>query len=521
MVGCVRLARAPPPTITNVSSYDRRAFLTSVGSLVASATLLPDCALAGSASAAVDPALRALAKEVRGPVFDRSSPAFARGRLTYNERFDSVQPRGIVRPVSVADIRATVLWARRNDVHLVARAGGHSYAGYSTTQGGLVVDLRRMNGIIVDRGSGTVTVGAGARMIDLQAALARHGCAIPTGSCATVGIAGLALGGGIGFVSRAFGTASDNLRSIGIVTADGRYLVCDAARHHDLFWACRGGGGGNFGIVTHFVFRTRPVETVSYFVARWPWDAAKDVVGTWQRFAPAAPDNLFAICALGAGSGGLTVQCLGQHLGAESELRNLLAPLRGVDGAELSTGSSSYLDAQLRWAGCLGKTVGQCHSAGESPDGTLGRAKFRAKSDYLAEPLTRVGIALVTRWIERAQQRQFRSVALLLDSYGGAINRVPPDATAFVHRNALFSAQYLAYWDRASDEAGAASWLRGFHGEMRPHVSGFAYQNYVDPDLADWRHAYYGANYERLRFVKKRVDPDWFFRFPQAIEPER
>ena len=134
-------------------------------------------------------------------------------------------------------------------------------------------------------------------------------------------------------------------------------------------------------------------------------------------------------------------------------------------------------------------------------------------------PLTRPAIAEALSWLDRVQHAGFGSGALLLDSYGGAINRVAPDATAFVHRNALCSGQYLAYPHGPSGATGAAAWIRGFHAAMRPHVSGFAYQNYIDRDLAGWQHAYYGANYERLRHVKRQVDPDFVFRFQQAIEP--
>jgi FAD/FMN-containing dehydrogenase len=501
-----------------MTEVDRRTFLARSGRLVAAAWLAPAWARGGEASAAVDPRLRSLARDVRGPVITPGDAAYGQARLVYNERFDAIHPLGIVQPSSVADVRAAVRWARKSDVRLAARSGGHSYAGYSTTAG-LVVDLRRLGGIAFHKPSAMVTVAAGARIVDVEAALAAHGRAIPAGSCATVGIGGLTLGGGVGLASRRLGTTSDNLVSLGIVTADARYLTCSKTDHADLFWANRGGGGGNFGIVTHFVFRTHTVGDVSYFFAEWPWSRGADVVHAWQDFAPHAPDELFSICALQTGGTQPSVRCFGQYLGPESTLRTVLTPLTRVDGIRLSTGTSAYFDAQLRWAGCLGKAVAECHLAGETPRGTLTRASFRAKSDYVNEPLTPGAIATMRRWIERAQTVGFGSAALLLDSYGGAINRVPPAATAFVHRNALCSAQYLAYWYRPSGAAGAASWIRAFHAAMRPHVSGFAYQNYIDRDLWSWRHAYYGSNYERLREVKRAVDPDWFFRFPQAIEP--
>ena len=496
-----------------MADLDRRAFLARTGRLVAAASFW---ALAGDATAAVDPRLRTLARDVRGPVIMPVDAAYAQARLVYNERYDGVRPLGVFQPASVGDVREVVNWARRTGVRLAVRSGGHSYAGYSTTTG-LVVDVRRLHGISFHKGTATATIGAGARMIDVEAALAAHGRAVPCGSCATVGIGGLALGGGVGLASRAFGTTSDNVLSLGIVTADGRHLICSKTENPGLFWACRGGGGGNFGIVTHFVFRTHPVGPVSYFFASWPWSQAGEVVRAWQAFAPHAPDGLFSICALQTEPAGPRIASFGQYLGAETTLRWLLAPLTSVAGVRLTTGTSSYLDAQLRWAGCLGKTPGQCHLVGETPDGTLSRASFAAKSDYVDAPLSGVALATARRFLERAQGAGFGSASLLLDSYGGAINRVAPDATAFVHRKALCSAQYLAYW-RPGREGQAADWLRGFHAAMRPYVSGFAYQNYIDRELTSWRHAYYGANYPRLRAVKTAVDPDRLFRFLQAID---
>lgn len=455
------------------------------------------------AAAASDPRLRELARAVRGPVLTRSSVAYARARLPFNTRYDGVRPLAVVQPVDVRDVQQVVLWARKHRVRLAARSGGHSYAGYSTTTG-VLVDLSRLNAIRLS--GGIASVGAGARLIDVYQALARRGVTVPGGSCPTVGFGGLALGGGVGLASRRFGTTSDNVVSLGIVTADGRFRTCTARQNADLFWACRGGGGGNFGIVTGFGLRVRRVSNVAWYAASWSWAQAEEVLRAWQVFAPHAPDRLFSLCSLGKGARP-GIQSFGQFFGSVAELRALLRPLTGVAGASLSTGTSSYYNAQLRWAGCLGESPAACRIPPHSA--------FAAKSDYANVPLRAEGLATIVRWIERVSG--FRSGSLLLDAYGGAINRVKPDATAFVHRDALFSMQYLAYWGEGS--AAALRWIRGFHAAMRPHVSGFAYQNYIDPDLTAWKHAYYGANYAPLARVKRQYDPDFFFRFPQAIAP--
>jgi Berberine and berberine like len=338
---------------------------------------------------------------------------------------------------------------------------------------------------------------------------------LPAGSCPTVGIAGQALGGGVGFAGRKFGTTSDNLAAATLITADGSKVVCSAATNADLFWACRGGGGGNFGVVTALRFRVHAAPAASFFVVTWPWQQAAAALEAWQRFAPHAPDELFSICSLE--TGGPRVQAFGQFFGASSTLRRRLSSLVRIRGATLRVGSLPFLDLQLRWAGCLGRTVAQCHLVGQTPEGTLHRSAFSAKSDYVSEPLSPRALDTVVAWMEEAEKVGFGSAALLCDSYGGVLNRVPPAATAFVHRQNLFSAQYLAYWRTPASKPLAVEWLRGFHDAMRPHVSGFAYQNYIDPELTTWKHAYYGANLARLIKVKASVDPDRFFNFAQAI----
>jgi FAD/FMN-containing dehydrogenase len=501
-----------------MSRINRRTFLVRSGGAVAATAASGGWILARNARAGGDPRISALARTVKGPVITPASAAYDQARLVYNTRFDGVRPLGIFRPSSVADVRQVVAWADKTRVPLAVRSGGHSYAGYSTTTG-LVVDLRQFESIHLDKAAGTVTIGAGTRLVDVETTLAQQGLAIPTGSCATVGIGGLALGGGVGFASRAFGTTSDNILSLGVVTADGRYRTASAKENPDLFWACRGGGGGNFGIATQFVLRVHPVAGVSYFFADWDWTQAPEVVQAWQRFAPQAPDGLFSICNLKTGTTAPGLQVFGQFLGSETTLNTILKPFVAVPGVKLTLGSSAYLDAQLRWAGCLGKTVAECHLAGETTGGVLPRSTFAAKSDYFNAVLSDVGVATITHWIEQAQANGI-AASLLLDSLGGAINRSQPDATAFVHRNSLNSGQYFTHWTRPDQAAPTIAWLRGFYAAMRPYASGFAYQNYIDRDLTTWEHAYYGTNYARLQHVKKEVDPEGLFHFAQGIRPD-
>ena len=482
---------------------DRRQFLVAS----AGAVLLPyraeDAALSRRA-------LRELRAAVRGRVVVPRGSA----SLVYNTRFEGRRPDAIVQVRDTADVAAAVRWANRFDVRLVARSGGHSYAGYCTTSNGVVLDLSRLDGIRVS--SGRATVGPAAQLIDVQRALTRRGVTVPSGSCPTVGIAGLALGGGHGLAGRRFGLTSDNLLAARVVTADGVVRHVDADTNEDLFWACRGGGGGNFGVVTSLTLRTHRAAAASFFFVSWPWSQASEAIAAWQRFAPHAPPALTSILSLGTtgGAGAPRVSALGQYFGGEAALRRLVRPLTRVAGASLRTGRSTYFNLVLRWAGCLDGGLSACHRST--------RSRFYAKSDYFDSPVGPRGCARMIDWIERRQRTpSLGSGALLFDAYGGALNRPDADATAFVHRDMLFSLQYLAYFGGGAAGRASRRWINGTWRALRPHVSGQAYQNYIDPALDGWQRAYYGSNLGRLRDIKKQVDPDFRFRFPQAIPPAR
>jgi FAD/FMN-containing dehydrogenase len=456
------------------------------------------------------PTLRDLARELHGPLLRPEAHDYADIRRVYNSRYENVRPRAVAVAVSEHDVRACVRWAARSGSPISIRSGGHSYAGYSTTSG-LVCDVRRLRRIATAPSGRTVIVGAGALLIDVVGALAARGLAIPAGSCPTVGIGGLALGGGVGLAARAFGTTSDNVLALRVVTADGRLVEATPVTHPDLYWACRGGGGGNFGAVTALTLGTHPVGDVAYAFCNWPWSQAAAAVAAWQALAPQASDQLSLICTLATDPAGVRVRVFGQLLGgSESDLRAMLAPLAAVPGATVNVGSASYLDAQRIWAGCAGESEAVCRA--------FRPTSFAARSDYVARPLSADAIATMVAFVEQRQPQAPDGVsAMLLDPYGGAINQVPSDATAFVHRAQLFSCQYLAYWSHPREAGAAKAWLDAFHAAMRPHVSGQAYQNYIDPSLRNWEQAYYGSNLARLREVKRAYDPDGLFRFRQSI----
>ncbi len=483
---------------------DRRAFL-AVG---ASTVLLGPGAKRPRAPG--PPVARTLHQAIRGPVIYRGNAGFAAAAHVYNERFDNVLPRAVARPNNAGDVQSAVKWAVANGVPIRARSGGHSYAGYSVLSNGLVIDLRNINGISVNRRAGTATIGAGAQLIDVYAALGAEGATIPAGSCPSVGVAGHALGGGMGLAGRNFGLLCDNIVAAEIVTADGKLQQVSQRTNPDLLWGLRGGGGGNFGVVTQLTFKLHKIpSTAAYFFVNFPWSQVSNAIAAWMAWQPFARDQLTSILHLNAGGGTNSVYVTGQYFGSASDLGGLLGPLTRVPGASMFTGNQAYVPLQLRWAGCLTIGLTACHTVGTRSGGTLPREYFDAGSDYITKQPSAAGRQAM---INAIQQRagQPGSGALLFDSYGGAINRVNPSATAFVHRNALCCIQYLTY-------NGGSGWLGAARAAMRPYVSGMCYQNYIQYGISNWQNAYYGSNYKRLLALRRSVDPKHVFTFPQAI----
>ncbi|MFJ7998644.1 FAD-binding oxidoreductase [Streptomyces sp. NPDC096310] len=484
---------------------------------------------ASVAATAAGPSWAALARGLDGGLVRPGDASYATARQLYNTRYDDLRPAAVAYVSGEDDIRECLAFARTHRTPVSIRGGGHSYAGFSSGDGRLVIDVSRLDSLTY--AATETTIGAGARLSGVYRALAAHGRTIPAGSCPTVGVAGLTLGGGHGVTSRAYGLTCDSLLSATLLTADGKRLTADAQRNEDLFWALRGAGNGNFGIVTELRFRTHPAPGVVVANASWPWAKADTLLAAWQTWGPEQPDEIWSALHLSAGPGGVTptVSLSVLSLGTEQDLKNAIDRLADGPGGPGSARSVSvrrrgYEEAMLGYAGCAGYTEEQCGLPGtlpgRDPGGALGRETYAGASDFFDRSLSAAGRRALTGAVEgftRLPVSQAGGGTIALTALGGAVNRVDPAATAFVHRRSRLLAQYIGAWRPGTPGTEQRAWLKNARGAMRRHASGAAYQNYADPTLTDWRSAYYGTAADRLTRLKSRYDPDRLFDFPQAL----
>jgi FAD/FMN-containing dehydrogenase len=431
-------------------------------------------------------------------------------RLVFNTLFDHRRPEAVVQCATPDDVQACVAFARNSpSLRLAARSGGHSYAGYSAPDNGLVVDLRAMKRIDV-KSDGTTVVGAGARLFDIYSAVAAAGRCLPSGSCPSVGVSGITLGGGIGVMARLHGLTCDSLVAADIVLADGTRKTVDAEHHADLFWALRGGGGGNFGIVTSFTFAAPPAPaSMMVFSLCFPAGAATEVLGAWQEWIASLPNEAWSNCIVSAGRPP-TCKVGGAFVGSAAHLDGLLDALVrkvGTSPTKRTASEESYLGAMRYFAHCEHRTAQQCHVVTEGGD--VDRRAFVASSRMLEAPMS--DPSQVTALVSRST-----GVDLLFDSFGGAIAEVDPRATAFPHRRALASIQVLKGTTRSA-RAEATRDVAEVQSALATIAGQGAYVNYIDPNMPNWAEAAYGDNLPRLQVVSRKYDPDGFFSFAQAL----
>jgi FAD/FMN-containing dehydrogenase len=461
--------------------------------------------------------------ELTGRILDPTSPGWEAARHNFKAAVDysTLVPKKIVFCQDAQDVCNAVRWARENKVPLRARSGRHSYEAYSLVADGLIVDVSELDMIRIDAAKGTGRIGAGVYTLDLHEQLYDVGLTIPAASGASVGFAGLALGGGFGVTSRKYGLTCDNVIGVELVNAQGELIYANAEQNADLYWAHRGGGGGNFGIVTAFDVTVHPIGFVAVCIITWRWQDFIPVVTAFQNWGPTAPDTLSTFMRLAVGDthqdGVITL--FGQLTpNSPSELAGFTALLAPMLAAAAPTGVNvqlmPYSAAAAVFAGVdPTKPEWLVHPHNDTQ-------LFKSTSAVAYKPFPPEAIALLKAQMETAPLQTFwdtnePSMVQLLAG-GGAPSRVPVDGTAVMHRNAVFVVQYDAYWTDPADGDAAIAWIEGVRTSMLPYAN-HAYVNYVDHYIEDYLDAYYGPNLPKLVEVKRTYDPENFFNFPQSI----
>jgi len=446
-------------------------------------------------------ALRKLETSLRGEVLRPNQPGYDSARTLHNAMIDK-HPALIVRCREVTDVLRAVEFAHLHNLLVAVRGGGHNVAGKALCDNGMVIDLGAMKGIRVDSASRTVRAEAGLTWGEFDRETQGFGLATTGGFISTTGIAGLTLGGGLGWLMRKYGLACDNLRSVKVVTADGQLRTADVSENPDLFWAVRG-GGGNFGIVTSFEYQLHPVGQMLAGVVFFPLEQADAALRFYRELMSTAPDELMAYAVFltspdGARMFAIPVCYVGPLEAGEQKLR----PLRsfGRPAADLVR-PMGYLEIQSMF------------DAG-FPAGRLNYWK----SSFLRELSDKAIDTMVAHFA--AVPSAFSAVAI--EPFGGAVGRVGIDETAFPHRRALYSLVIVGMWTGPAESATNIRWTREFWNAMQPFSSEAVYVNYLDTDDSDRLQAAYDATtYRRLRLLKEKYDSENFFRVNQNIDPAR
>jgi FAD/FMN-containing dehydrogenase len=456
-----------------------------------------------------DVAIEQLAGSTKGEVLTPGKAGYDEARTVFNAMVDK-RPGAIVRCKDPADVIAAVDFARLRAAEVSVRSGGHGVTGSQLTDGGVTIDLAAMRRIRVDPIARIARVQAGVTWGELDAATQEHGLAVTGGRVPSTGVAGLTLGAGSGWLERKYGFTCDNLIEADVVTADGRFVRANATENADLFWALRG-GGGNFGVVTQFTYRLHPVGPTIYGgMLIWPGFMGAAVARSYRDFMAVAPDEVGGALAFitappepfvpEPARGKPVVAIIATYAGDVNEGEGMLAPLRTIaDGPAVDLlGPMPYLGAQGMIAG--GSQAGnrqywKADLLDELADGAI--EAIAAKAPTVPSPVT----------------------TLLLQPLGGAIARVPSDATALGRRDAGWAWHLLAQWTDAADDETNMAWTRELAGELTPYSSGGIYVTYTSEEDEERVRDAYQSHYDRLVQVKDRYDPGNMFRLGQNIRP--
>jgi FAD/FMN-containing dehydrogenase len=441
------------------------------------------------------------AEQISGSIIGSSSPGYDAARAVHNGLVDR-KPALIVRCHTTDDVVAALAFARGAGLEVSVRGGGHNVSGRAVADGAVMIDLAEMKGIAVDPHTATATAEGGVTWGELNAATAAHGLAVTGGAVSTTGIAGLTLGGGLGWLMAKYGLAADNLLAARLVTADGQVLDVDAASHPDLLWALRG-GGGNFGVVTSFTYRLHPMRTIVGGLIAHPFDAAPGLLRFYRDAVADASDDLTVFAGLvhaPDGSGMKLAALVVFHAGSVSDAERELEPFKA-------------------WGSPLVVDVGSMPYPAMN---TILDAGFPAGSlNYWLSSFTRgLPDALIDTAVKRFATAPSPMTSILFEHFHGAVTRVGATETAVPHREKGWNLVIPSVWTDRDDTEANIAWSRDAFAAMRPNFSAGRWLNYLGDDQPEEAvRAAYGPNHDRLREIKRRYDPDNAFHLNHNIAP--
>ena len=446
-----------------------------------------------------EPVLEELRTQLRGEVIGPADPEYDTARRVHNGMIDK-RPAVIARCAGVADVMAALQFGLAHDLPIAVRGGGHNVAGKAVCDDGIVIDLSQMKGMRVDPGNRTARAEAGLTGGEFDRETQAFGLATTGGAVSTTGIAGLTLGGGIGWLQRKYGLTCDNLLSADVVTADGRFLTASETENPDLFWGLRG-GGGNFGIVPSFEYRLHPLGQVLGGPMLHPFEAAQEAFGFFREFMNSAPDEVSGAFGLGPlPDGQRAVFLFVCYAGPPEEGEKVIAPVREF-GSPLEDliQPMSYCDLQQAF----------------DADFPFGLKNYW-KSSNLAT-LSDDAIETMVAFMESAPSLK---PMVFVERLGGAVARVPAEATAFGHREAEYDLIIAAIWGDDAEQEAHVDWARSFWEATQPYSTESVYVNYLSEEGEERvRAAYGGEHYTRLVELKRKYDPENVFRSNQNIKP--
>jgi FAD/FMN-containing dehydrogenase len=457
-----------------------------------------------------DSVAEALRSGMRGQVILPGDPAYDTARRVWNAMIDK-RPSAIARCTGAADVMHAIRIAREEGLTVSVRGGGHNIAGNALCDGGLTIDLSDMRAVHIDPQARRAHVSPGATLADLDHEAQAFGLATPLGINSTTGVAGLTLGGGFGWLTRRFGLTIDNLVAADLVTADGRRLRAAEDEQQDLFWALRG-GGGNFGVVTRFEFALHPVgpEVLCGLVV-YPFDQAPQILATYGERITEMPDEL-SVWAVLRKAPPLPFLPPSVH-GREVVIFAVIYSLESGNGMR-------EIQAVREWGQPIGEQVGRApYSVWQQAFDPLLTAG--ARNYWKSHNFTGLSDGVIRTIVDFGGRLPSDQCEIFVGQLGGAASRIAPDATAYPHRDASLVMNVHARWDRASQDQDCIGWARAFFEAAKPYATGGVYSNFMTADEPERTSAAYGANYERLAAIKRRYDPDNFFRVNWNIRPAR